>query len=103
MFAHSSESDLSVARGVKDKPPPNRDVLSSIERELRSSQGTPDHVSPNVNPSLPGFSWESTWRTNSRGDDGSDEGQRELAGGMGLEVSRKQDGNVSVRSEWGRR
>ena len=50
----ASEPDLSLARGMKDKPPSNQDVLLGIERELESPQGTADHVPPRVTHNLLG-------------------------------------------------
>lgn len=49
-----SEPDLSLARGVKDKPPSNQDVLLGTERELESPRGTADHVLPMVTHNLLG-------------------------------------------------
>lgn len=50
----ASEPDLSSARGVKDKPPSNHDVLLGTERELESPQGTANHVLPTVTHNLLG-------------------------------------------------
>lgn len=75
-----SEPDLSLARGVKDKPPSNQDVLLGTERELESPRGTADHVLPMVTQP-PGLSWY-TWRTSSNGQEESSKAMDGVRGDM---------------------